>query len=92
MASGVRWWQTRPADELVTGGDALLMADPGAEYFGYSRTGSTVELRLAAGDCTLRWFDPASGSFEPDQALTSSGDPVQLVKPDSGEWVMHVSR
>lgn len=85
-----------PHNELCSDG-VYCLADPGREYVAYAPIGSPagfeLKLEAAAGktlDC--RFYDPRAGRFE--AAFTRQGGRTESFvkpKPESGDWVLHVT-
>lgn len=59
---GTRWWGAEPHPELVLGGRAWCLADPGREYIVFAARGGNVMLRLVEKKTfTVTRLDPHSG-------------------------------
>jgi hypothetical protein len=65
------WWRTEPRDDLVEGGGAHCLADPGRAYALWMPEGRAVTVKLDAPAGTgggaspykARWFNPRTGAF-----------------------------
>ncbi|VGO14496.1 hypothetical protein PDESU_03058 [Pontiella desulfatans] len=77
-ASGVPYWEMAPDDQLVSKGYCL--AKPGEAYMAYVPEGGTVEVELANGNYTVKWFDPRNGGVLQDgsTAVVKGGRSVNI--------------
>ncbi len=90
LKSGVKWWKMSPHDEIVISDNAYALANLGKEYIVYSNSGSKIELKLPNGTYMQQWFNPASGSFTEKKSLVSADGKVELNKPNTKDWVLHL--
>jgi hypothetical protein len=58
------WWKADPHDELVSPG-AWCLAEPGKTYAVYLPSGGGVKVKLEPGLYKVRWYDPATGKWNP---------------------------
>jgi len=75
-------------DLLSDGGEnaAYCLASPGRVYALYFPTGGEVVLHTEGGPFTLRWFDPQTSTFRPEELV--SGNAVPLRTPDTSHiWL-----
>ncbi len=79
-------------DELV-GNGAYCFAIPGEVYLAYLPFGETTNLDLsaAAGDWTIRWFDPRTGEMGAAEEI-AAGATVQLAAPGEGDFAALIDR
>jgi hypothetical protein len=88
---GYEYWKMEPHNELVSGGEAYCLAEPGSQYMVYAPVGGSFELDLSAAaiDLTARWFDPRDGTY--GEPFTLSGGAAQQVSaPDDSDWVLSI--
>ncbi len=97
LDSDVGWYRTEPRDDLLSQGGGHVLAADGDTYIVYvcsqsQGCGGTIRLDLEAGEYRWRWFELASGTFEPWATLSGwNGGDILFAKPDSGDWVLHVA-
>jgi len=83
-----------PHNELSSSG-AYCLACPGREYVVYSVKSSPVTLSLdlsAVANKTLyyRFYNPSNGQFKSTVRRTGGRSSESFVKPDAGDWVLHI--
>jgi hypothetical protein len=76
-----------PAADRLIAGDAYLVSSGDDVLHGYLYTGGRVTL-LAAAETRVRWFDPRTGTFSPEESVL--GPEVSLTAPGTGDWVVTV--
>jgi hypothetical protein len=83
-----------PHNELVKGGSAYCLANPGHEYAVYSPAGPTFALDLSAAQGARvigRWYDPRTGRWLGDaRPLTGAGS-TEIVRPTDEDWALHIT-
>jgi hypothetical protein len=55
------FWQMAPDNALARGKQARTLAQPGRVYAVYLPEGGETTLEIAAGEYTVRWYDPRAG-------------------------------
>ena len=100
------WWKTEPHDELVTGGGAYCLAQPGQIYavylplrpmcgsgdaYEYTKECGAVTIRLEPGTYEASWFGASTGEIV---KLPAAEGPVwTLPKPPGGnDWALLLKR
>jgi hypothetical protein len=84
-----RWWGAEPHPELVVGGQARCLADPGREYIVFADRGGTVTIRLAAEKkYTITRLDPWTGEKTPMGEVDGGDRPLAL--PPDHPWVLWI--
>jgi len=100
------WWKTEPHDELVSGGGAYCLAQPGeiyavylpvrpmcgsADTYEYKQVCGAVTIRLEPGTYAARWFGATTGESVP---LAAAQGPVwTLPRPPGGnDWALLLKR
>jgi hypothetical protein len=83
-----------PHNEVVKGGSAYCLADPGHEYAVYSPAGEASDLDLsgAKGAQVLgRWYDPRSGRWLGEARPLTATESEQVRKPTDEDWALYIS-
>ena len=86
----LHFWDMRPRNDLVSVNGAAF-AKIGYEIVAYSWDGSaiTVDLSGFTGNIPWEWYDPRTGTYYPQTALTAGGQQV-FTPPYGGDWVLHL--
>jgi hypothetical protein len=85
------WWLLEPHDELVPGGGAYCLAEPGRTYAVYLPMGQALRVQLAEGHYRARWFNPRTGEWI--SLRTISGGTWHSPDPaDHGDWALLLER
>jgi len=89
--------QMQPADELTSDADDYCLAKPGDVYAIYLPEGGTTDLKLAAGQYAVQWYNPRAGGELVDgtvRELTGPGEKSIGGPPtdDGRDWVALVKR
>jgi hypothetical protein len=93
FAARVPFANMAPADGLVLGGNAWVLAAPGSEYVIYLYGGGAVrvDLRAASGPLQAEWYDPRDGSSRPLPATV--GGRVETFRASSqDDWVLYIHK
>jgi hypothetical protein len=83
------YWKLAPMEAGVQG-DAVALADPGKLYVAYLPQGGTMSLDLSATEATsftARWFDPRTGEFGAELAVTGGGR-REFIAPNERDWTL----
>lgn len=74
-------------------GTIFILADPAWEYVVYFEAGGSVTLDLleATGNLKYVWFNPRTGQNASEDTILG-GSYRTFVAPDSGDWVLYLSR
>jgi len=88
--TSLRWWRLEPHDERVTanGGYAYCLADADKTWVVYFAGGQGASLKTNGGEYSLWRYDPRTGQSA--ELPAAAGESVQLVAPDSQDWVFLV--
>jgi len=88
--TSLQWWLLEPHDEQVKadGGYAYCLADAGKTHVIYVVAGTGATLKLDGGQHSLSRYDPRTG--QSTELSAAAGDSVQLVAPDTQDWVFLV--
>jgi hypothetical protein len=89
------YWEMTPDNTLADG--AYVLAKPGSVYAVYLPNGGAPQLKLDAGQYTVRWYNPrAGGALQTGTAAAVSGPgAVSLGQPPSdpsADWAVLVKR
>lgn len=88
--TSLRWWQLEPHDERVQAGAgyAYCLADAGKTYVIYVAGGQGASLKTDGREYSLRRYDPRTG--QSTELPAAGGDSIQLIAPDTQDWVFLV--
>ena len=93
------FWEMASADGLISGQGNMCFAKPGEVYAICLRTGGPAKLDLggAAGEFTVRWYDPRRGGELQEGTVTrlSGGGARDLGRPPSApgkDWIVLVRK
>ncbi|MHB0999190.1 MAG: hypothetical protein ACYC27_08080 [Armatimonadota bacterium] len=82
-----------PDRKLVIVGDGYCMAQPGKEYLLYFPNGGTKSIDLAPSKVyKTRWWNTRKNVFSKPVTFVHKGGIKKFTTPDSGDWVLYISR
>ena len=83
--------QMVPANNLLSGTTAYLLAKPGEIYAAYLPQGGTIQLNLSGTDNTFvaTWFDPRSGASQSAGSVTG-GATRSFSAPNTNDWALRL--
>jgi hypothetical protein len=92
--AAVEFSSLAPAQDLLVGGEAYVIAWPDSQYVAYLPGGGRIALDLtgAGGPFTARWFDPRDGSWTDLGAAVPGGQVSAFRAPDGRDWALLLSR
>ncbi len=82
-----------PTPNLVTtGGNTVLVADPGKEYVAYNFSGGNIGINLSGvnGTVDVEWFNPRTGDLVKGSSIQGGGNKV-FSPPFAGDVVLHLT-
>jgi hypothetical protein len=78
----------KPANELVQGGTAYMLASEGKCYAAYLPTAQRITLNPPSGEYTAKWFNPRTGDYVPIAGDISGGTWHSPEPPGPGDWAI----
>lgn len=87
--TGFEWRRLDPHPEIANGG--MCLADLGSRYLLYLPQGGEAKLQVVQGAYQAEWYNPRAGASHPvTEALQT--ELIQLMAPDSNDWLLHLWR
>ncbi len=89
------FWKCEPrVAGIVSGGDAVVLAEAGRQYAFYAPNGKRFVADLSdakGGRFRARWFDPRAGRFQPPRQV-AAGPAVAFALPTDEDWALLLER